>query len=61
MNNKTRMFGVAVLMLTLIIAVILGIAISPGNPLTWLLIAALVLLPYLYRKMTLLLFVLGKY
>jgi hemerythrin len=52
MNNKTRMFGVAVLMLTLIIAVILGIAISPGNPLTWLLIAALVLLPYLYRKMT---------
>ena len=52
MNNKTRMFGVAVLMLTLIIAVILGIAISPGNPLTWLLIAVLVLLPYLYRKMT---------
>ena len=52
MNNKTRMFGVAVLILTLIVAVILGIAISPGNPLTWLLIAVLVLLPVIYRKMT---------
>jgi len=52
MNNKTLMFGVAVLILALIIAVILGIAISPGNPLTWLLIAALALLPYIYRKMT---------
>jgi hemerythrin len=52
MNNKTRMFGVAVLILTLIVAVILGVAISPGNPLTWLLIAALVSLPYIYRKMT---------
>lgn len=52
MNNKTRMFGVAVLILTLITAVILGLAISPGNPITWLLIAVLVLLPFFYRKIT---------
>ena len=53
MNNKTRMFGVAVLILTLITAAILGLFISPGNPLTWLLIAILVLMPFIYRKMTL--------
>lgn len=53
MNNKTRMFGVAVLILTLITAAILGLVTSPGNPLTWLLIAVLVLLPLIYRKLTL--------
>ncbi len=52
MNNKARMFGVAVLILALVLAVILGVAINPGSPLTWLLIAALVLLPYAYRKVT---------
>ena len=51
MNNKTRMFGVAVLILTLITAAILGLVTSPGNPLTWLLIAILVLLPFIYRKL----------
>jgi hemerythrin len=51
MNNKTRMFGVAVLILTLITAAILGLVTSPGNPLTWLLIAVLVLLPFIYRKL----------
>ncbi len=51
MNNKTRMLGVAVLILTLITAAILGLFISPGNPLTWLLIAVLVLVPFIYRKM----------
>jgi hemerythrin len=53
MNNKTRMFGVAVLILALITAVILGLVINPGNPLTWLLIAVLLSLPFIYRKMTL--------
>jgi len=52
MNNKLRMFGVAVLILTLITAVILGLVVSPGNPLTWLLIALLVVLPLIYRRLT---------
>ncbi len=52
MNQKTRMFGVAVLILTLVTAAILGLASSPGNPLTWLLIGALLLLPLLHRKLT---------
>ena len=51
MNNKLRMFGVAVLILTLITAVVLGLLISPGNPLTWLLIAVLVLLPLIHRRL----------
>jgi hemerythrin-like metal-binding protein len=50
-KNKVRMFGVAVLILVLITAVILGLVVSPGNPLTWLLIAALVLLPILHRRL----------
>jgi hemerythrin len=52
MNNKARMFGVAVLILTLVTAAILGLVSSPGNPLTWLLIAVLVLLPLIHRKLT---------
>ena len=51
MNNKLRMFGVAVLILALITAVILGLIISPGNPLTWLLIALLLVLPLIHRRM----------
>jgi hemerythrin len=51
MNNKLRMFGVAVLILALITAVILGLVISPGNPLTWLLIAVLVVVPLIHRHM----------
>ena len=53
MNNKVRMFGVTVLVLTLITAAILGLVVSPGNPLTWFLITGLLLLPFFYRKMTL--------
>ena len=53
MNDKTRVFGVAVLILALITAAILGLVTSPGNPLTWLLVAALASLPFIYRKMTL--------
>ena len=52
MNNKLRMFGVAILILVLVTAVILGLVVSPGNPLTWLLIAALVVLPLIHRRMT---------
>jgi hemerythrin len=51
MNNKLRMFGVAVLILTLITAAILGLLISPANPLTWLLVASLLIVPLLHRRM----------
>ncbi len=51
MNNKLRMFGVAVLILTLITAVVLGLLISPGHPLTWVLVAMLVALPLIHRHM----------
>ena len=44
------MFGAALLILTLITAVILGLLAGPANPFTWLLIAILVLLPYIHRK-----------
>ena len=52
MNNKMRMFVFAVLILVLITAAILALVSAPGNPLTWLLVALIVLLPLLYRKMT---------
>lgn len=52
MNNKVRMFGVAILILVLITAAILGVVSSPSNPLTWLLVVLVVLLPFLHRKMT---------
>ena len=51
MNNKLRMFGVAVLILTLITAAILGLLISPANPVTWLLLASLLVLPLLHRRL----------
>lgn len=52
MNCKTRMFGIALLILTLIVAVILGLLAGPTNPVTWLLIAVLVLLPFLHKKLS---------
>lgn len=51
MNNKVRMFGVAVLVLALITAAILGLVVSPTNPLTWLLLAALVVLPFVHQRL----------
>ena len=52
MNDNARMFAVAVLILTLIVAVILGLLAGPTNPLTWLLVTILVLLPLIHRKLT---------
>jgi len=49
-NQRMCMFGVSVLIMTLIIAAILGLIAGPGSPLTWLLIAALILIPYIHRK-----------
>lgn len=50
MNSNARMFGLAILILSLIVAVILGLMAGPTNPLTWLLLALLLLLPFLHRK-----------
>jgi hemerythrin len=52
MNDNARMFGVALLILTIIVAVILGLMAGPTNPLTWLLVVILVLLPLIHRKLT---------
>lgn len=52
MNQNLTMFGVSLLILTLITAAVLGLMAGPTSPLTWALIAALVLIPFLYRKMT---------
>lgn len=52
MNQTTSMFGLALLILTLITAVILGLMAGPTSPLTWLLVAALVIIPFVHRKMS---------
>lgn len=51
-NQRMCMFGVSVLIMTLIVAAILGLVAGPGSPLTWLLIAALLLIPYAHRKLS---------
>lgn len=50
MNQTTSMFGLALLILTLITAVILGLMAGPTSPLTWALVAALVVIPFIHRK-----------
>ena len=50
MNRKLSMFGVALLMLSLITAVILGFMAGPTSPLTWALVAILVAIPFIHRK-----------
>lgn len=52
MNNKIQMFGVALLILTFATAAILGLVAGPASPLTWLLIAILVSIPFIHRKLT---------
>ncbi|WJW75440.1 bacteriohemerythrin [Thiohalobacter sp. IOR34] len=52
MNQTVSMFGVALLILTLVIAVVLGLLVGPTSPITWVLILALVAIPFVYRKMT---------
>ncbi len=51
MNQNARMFGVALLILTLIVAVILGFMVEPASPLTWILVAILVVIPFIHRKL----------
>ncbi len=51
LNKKMCMFGVSLLILTLIVAVILGLLAGPDSPLTWALIAILVVIPFIHKKM----------
>lgn len=50
-NKKMCMFGVSLLLLTLIVAAILGLLAGPDSPITWALIAILVVIPFIHRKM----------
>ena len=52
MNRHMSMFGVALLILTLITAIILGLMAGPTSPLTWSLVALLVVIPFIHRKMS---------
>ena len=49
-NKKMCMFGVSLLILTLIVAAILGLLAGPTSPITWVLIAILVVIPFIHRK-----------
>jgi len=52
LNRNLCMFGVALLMLGLITAVILGFMAGPTSPLTWFLVAVLVAIPFIHRKLS---------
>ena len=52
MNRNLGMFWIALLMLSLITAVILGLMAGPTSPLTWVLVAILVAIPYIHRKLS---------
>lgn len=52
MNKNLSMFGVALLMLGLITAVILGLMAGPTSPLTWALVVMLVAIPFIHRKLS---------
>ena len=45
------MFGLSLLILILIVAVILGLMAAPANPLTWVFIIKLVSIPFVYNKL----------
>lgn len=51
MNQNTSMFGVSLLILTLIVAVILGFMAGPTSPLTWILVAVLIVIPFIHNKL----------
>lgn len=45
------MFGVSLLILTLIVAVILGLMAGPTSPITWILVAILITIPFIHKKL----------
>ncbi len=51
-NKKVCMFGVSLLILTLVVGVILGLLAGPTSPITWILIAILVVIPFIHRKIS---------
>jgi len=51
-NKKMCMFGVSLLILTLIIGTILGLLVNPSSPITWALIAMLVLIPFIHSRLS---------
>lgn len=51
MKQNVSMFGISLVILTLVVAVVLGFMAGPTSPLTWLLVAVLIAIPVLYRKM----------
>ena len=46
------MFGLSLLILMLVVAIVLGIMAGPDSPLTWLLLAVLLVIPFVHRKLT---------
>ena len=50
-NRRMCMFGVSLLILTLVVGAILGLLAGPTSPITWALIAILVVIPFVHRKM----------
>jgi len=48
MKTQMSMFGIALLIMILIVAIILGFAAGPTSPLTWALVAFLIAIPYLH-------------
>ena len=51
-SKQLCMFGVSLLILMLVIGLVLGIMAGPGSPLTWLLVAALLVIPFIHKKVT---------
>ncbi len=51
-TKQLCMFGVSLLLLMLIIAVVLGLMAGPSSPITWLLIAGLLVIPFIHKKLT---------
>lgn len=49
-NKKMCMFGVSLLILTLIIGAILGLLVNPSSPVTWVLIIMLLVVPFIHKK-----------
>jgi hemerythrin len=52
MNNRTKSFIYAAIVGLIIVAIFLGFLSSLSNPISWILIAVLVLIPILYKKKT---------
>ena len=50
-NKRICMFGVSLLILTLIIGAILGLLVDPSSPITWVLIVMLVVIPFVHSRL----------